>query len=66
MPVGRGLVWKLFLACVERQWQTRHRLATAIFEWIEGFYHPVRRHTSIGSLAPAQFEARSAPAADAA
>jgi transposase InsO family protein len=49
-----------------RQWQTRHQLATAIFEWIEGFYNPLRRHTSIGSLAPAEFEARSIPAADAA
>ncbi len=49
-----------------RQWQTRHELATAIFEWIEGFYNPTRRHTSIGSLAPAEFEARYIPAADAA
>jgi transposase InsO family protein len=49
-----------------RQWQTRHQLATAIFEWIEGFYNPIRRHTSIGSLAPVQFEARYTPAADAA
>jgi putative transposase len=48
------------------QWRTRHQLATAIFEWIEGFYNPTRRHTSLGSLAPAQFEARYTHAADAA
>lgn len=49
-----------------RAWQTRNQLAAAIFEWIEGFYNPVRRHTSIGSLAPAAYEARYTPAADAA
>ena len=42
-------------------WQTRDELATAIFEWIEGFYNPIRRHTSIGSLTPADFEARYTP-----
>jgi len=49
-------------------WQTRNQLAAAIFEWIEAFYNPVRRHTSIGSLAPVDYEARSTPntAADAA
>jgi transposase InsO family protein len=47
-------------------WQTRNQLATAIFEWIEAFYNPVRRHTSIGSLSPADYEARHTPAAEAA
>ena len=47
-------------------WQTRNQLAAAIFEWIEAFYNPVRRHTSIGSLAPADYEALYTPAADAA
>lgn len=49
-----------------RQWQSRHELATAIFEWIEGFYNPIRRHTSIGSLSPAEYEAQHTPAANAA
>jgi putative transposase len=48
------------------RWQTPNQLAAAIFGWIEGFYNPIRRHTSIGSLAPADHEALYAPAADAA
>lgn len=40
-----------------RAWATRTELATAIFEWIEACYNPVRRHTSLDGLAPARFEA---------
>jgi putative transposase len=39
-----------------RRWNTRAELARAIFEWIEAWYNPTRRHTSIGSLAPVEFE----------
>jgi putative transposase len=28
-----------------------------VFEWIEAWYNPHRRHTSIGSLSPITFEA---------
>jgi putative transposase len=42
------------------QWATRHELAQAIFEWIEAWYNPTRRHTSIGSLAPVEFERMNA------
>jgi putative transposase len=38
-------------------WDTRSELASAIFEWIEGFYNPRRRHTSLGNLSPVEFEA---------
>ncbi|WP_374190846.1 IS3 family transposase [Aeromicrobium sp. YIM 150415] len=38
-------------------WVSRTELATAIFEWIEGWYNPCRRHTSIRNLSPAEFEA---------
>jgi putative transposase len=40
-----------------RIWQTRGELATAIFEWIECWYNPLRRHSSIGMLSPADYEA---------
>lgn len=50
----------------ERRWQTRHELALAIFEWIEGWYNPRRRHTSIGSLSPNDYEALHTAAQDAA
>ncbi len=37
-------------------WSTRRELAQAIFEWIEAWYNPTRRHTSTGSLSPVEFE----------
>jgi len=40
-----------------RIWRTRTELATAIFEWIECWYNPLRRHSSIGMLSPADYEA---------
>ena len=38
-------------------WNSKTELASAIFEWIEGFYNPRRRHTALGNLSPADFEA---------
>lgn len=40
----------------EHPWATRDQLATAIFEWIEGWYNPTRRHTSINDRSSAEFE----------
>jgi putative transposase len=40
-----------------RVWTTRSELATAIFEWIECWYNPSRRHSSIGMLSPVGYEA---------
>ncbi len=39
-----------------QQWDTRADLGSAIFEWIEAFYNPRRRHSALGYLSPAQFE----------
>jgi putative transposase len=44
-----------------RRWKTRTQLATAIFEWIECWYNPIRRHSSIGMLSPADYEAAHTP-----
>jgi len=49
-----------------RQWATRKELATAIFEWIEAWYNPRRRHTSIDNLSPVDYERLFTAAADAA
>ena len=38
-------------------WDSRTQLASAMFEWIEGFYKPRRRHSSLGNLKPADYEA---------
>jgi hypothetical protein len=42
-----------------RAWETRARLANAIFEWIECWYNTTRRHSSLGMLAPVVFETLS-------
>jgi putative transposase len=42
-----------------KAWGTRGELANAIFEWIECWYNPERRHSRIGMLSPAEFEARN-------
>jgi putative transposase len=39
-----------------RAWGTRRELATAMFEWIEGFYNRRRRHSALGYLSPDEFE----------
>jgi putative transposase len=44
-----------------RAWKTRDELANAIFEWIECWYNPKRRHSSIGMLSPVEFERRQTP-----
>ncbi len=37
-------------------WPTRERLAQAVFGFIEGFYNPRRRHSTLGYLSPADYE----------
>jgi transposase InsO family protein len=39
-----------------RRWQTRKELAQAIFEWIEAWYNPRRRHSSLEDLSPIDYE----------
>jgi len=36
--------------------KTREEARTAVFSWIEGWYNPHRRHSSLGYLSPKQFE----------
>jgi putative transposase len=49
-----------------RPWRTRQELASAIFEWIEAFYNPVRRHSGLDYLSPVDYERTHTPAAGAA
>lgn len=52
-----------FFATLECELIDRHRFASraeaqiAVFRFIEGFYNPSRRHSSIGYMSPAEFEA---------
>jgi putative transposase len=40
-----------------RSWPTRRELVSEVFEYIEAFYNRTRRHSTLGFLSPAQFEA---------
>jgi putative transposase len=48
-------------------WASPTQAKAAVFEYIEVFYNRIRRHSSLGSLSPEQFEERyrSSPAAKA-
>jgi putative transposase len=47
-----------------RRFQTHVEARMAVFEWIEAWYNPQRRHSSIGYLSPAEFERRHAAERD--
>lgn len=44
------------------RFETQREAQQAVFEWIEGWYNPHRRHSSIGYLSPIEFERRRAAA----
>ena len=44
----------------EHRWESRHQLAGAIFEWIEAWYNPRRRHSYCKMLSPVDYEAAHA------
>ncbi|SEL33904.1 putative transposase [Nitrosovibrio tenuis] len=39
-----------------RQYRTRNELRADVFDYIERFYNPKRRHSTIGYISPIQFE----------
>jgi putative transposase len=43
-----------------RKFRTQVEARMAIFEFIEGWYNPRRRHSSLGYLSPAEFERKAA------
>jgi putative transposase len=43
------------------RWRTHAEGRTAVFDFIEAFYNPRRRHSALGYLSPVQFERRRCP-----
>ena len=39
-----------------RRFRSRHEAALEVFDYIEGFYNPRRRHTALGNLSPVNYE----------
>jgi putative transposase len=46
-------------------WPTRRELTAEVFEYVEGFYNRIRRHSRLGMLSPADYEHVHAPLAGA-
>lgn len=44
----------------QRSWRTRRDAEIAIFEYINGFYNPRRRHLALGWKSPSAFERKAA------
>ena len=40
------------------RFQSRREAKLAVFDYLETFYNPRRRHSALGQIAPAAFEAR--------
>ncbi len=47
------LIWR-------NRWDTRRQAKGAIFQYINGFYNPRRRHSSLGGKSPLAFERKAA------
>ncbi len=47
------LIWR-------RPWQTRRQAEAALFQYINGFYNPRRRHSALGGKSPLAFEQKAA------
>ena len=41
----------------EQRWESRQQLGLAVFEWIEAWYNPRRRHSYCSMLSPVDYEA---------
>jgi putative transposase len=64
---SRGDCWdnavaETFFATLKKElvyrqsWPTRQELISEIFEYVEAFYNPRRRHSTLGYLSPVEFE----------
>jgi transposase InsO family protein len=47
------LIWR-------NRWETRRQAEGTVFQYINGFYNPRRRHSSLGGKSPLVFERNAA------
>ena len=47
------LIWR-------QTWHTRHQAEVAVFQYINGFYNPRRKHSALGYKSPLAFEGKAA------
>ena len=64
-PVGQSMVETFFKSIKaeliwRNRWETRRQAEGAIFQYINGFYNPRRRHSSLGGKSPLAFERKAA------
>ena len=45
-----------------RRFQSQTEARMAIFQWLEGWYNPHRRHSALGYLSPINYKRRQLPA----
>ena len=43
----------------KRIYRTRDQARADVFDYVEGFYNPTRRHSTLGYLSPMDFERRA-------
>jgi putative transposase len=51
--VKAELIWR-------NTWHTRRQVHAALFQYINGFYNPRRRHSTLGGKSPLAFERKAA------
>ena len=65
-PLGPFLILLTFFKSIKAEliwrnrWETRRQAEGAIFQYINGFYNPRRRHSSLGGKSPLAFERKAA------
>lgn len=66
---GADITYKSFFATLEyklldqKRFKTQAEAKMAVFDFVEGFYSPRRRHSSLGQISPVNFERRHEAAA---